>query len=96
MPSGRRLGRARSRRRTTVIRGRRSGSRSSRAGLRFWLDGSERIARPGDEVAVGKGIYHDAHNPFDERALVVRETRAALRSAEPLTEASAILREFKA
>jgi quercetin dioxygenase-like cupin family protein len=79
-------------------------------GLRFWLDGAERIVRQGDEVLVGKGIYHYAHNPNDAPALVMWETRPALRSGDlyrllyaasqgkkrrpPLTEAAAILREF--
>ena len=80
-------------------------------GLEFVVGGETKIVRAGDEVAVGKGVYHKARNPFDEHALVRWETRPALRSAElyralytagkgrakpPLHEAAAILREYRA
>jgi mannose-6-phosphate isomerase-like protein (cupin superfamily) len=78
--------------------------------LEFRLAGETRTVRAGEELAIGRGVYHHAHNPLDVPALVVWETRPALRSAElyrllyaasrgrakpPLAEAAAILREFR-
>jgi hypothetical protein len=80
-------------------------------GLEFNVDGQRRIVRAGDELAIPRGAYHQARNPFDEPAIVRWETRPALRSAEmfrdlysaaarhrgrpPLHEAAAILREYR-
>lgn len=77
--------------------------------LQFNLGGETRMVGAGEELAVPRNVYHHAHNPLDAPALVVWETRPALRSAElyrllyaatrgrpkpPLAEAAAILREF--
>lgn len=52
-------------------------------GLKFWLgDGPERIVPAGQELVVPKGTHHRAHNPGDTGALVVWETRPALRTGE--------------
>lgn len=79
-------------------------------GLRFVVDGVERIARRGDIVEVPRGALHHAQNPFDEPAVVLWETRPALRSAElyralyrlaradqkpPLLGAAVVLNEFR-
>ena len=80
-------------------------------GLEFKIDGEPRVVRAGDEVAIPRGAYHHARNPFAEPAIVRWETRPALRSAEmyrdlymaaarhrgkpPLHEAAAILREYR-
>lgn len=80
-------------------------------GLEFVIDGESRIVRAGAEVAIPRGAYHKARNPFGEAAIVRWETRPALRSAElyrdlytaaarhkgkpPLHEAAAILREYR-
>jgi mannose-6-phosphate isomerase-like protein (cupin superfamily) len=81
-------------------------------GLEFRVGGDTRVVRAGDEIAIAKGVYHQARNPFDEAAIVRWETRPALRQAElfrdlytaaakhggkpPLHEAAAILREYRA
>ena len=80
-------------------------------GLEFTVGGDKRIVKAGDELAVPRGVYHQARNPFDAPAIVRWETRPAMRSAElyrdlyqaaarhrgrpPLHEAAAILREYK-
>lgn len=80
-------------------------------GLEFTIDGAPRVVRAGDELAIPRGAYHHARNPFDEPAIVRWETRPAMRSAElyrdlytsaarrggkpPLHEAAAILREYR-
>jgi quercetin dioxygenase-like cupin family protein len=80
-------------------------------GLEFTIGGEQRIVRAGDEVAIARGVYHQARNPFDAAAIVRWETRPAMRSAElyrdlytaaarhrgkpPLHEAAAILREYR-
>lgn len=78
--------------------------------LRFHVDGVDRIVRAGDAIDIAKGSYHWANNPHDEPALAIWETRPALRTAElfyslaqagkgrakpRLTDAAAILREYK-
>lgn len=75
----------------------------------FTVSGADRILRAGDELEILPGIYHCAYNPDAVPALVLWETRPALRTAEffqalgragrgrarpPLTEAAAILREY--
>lgn len=79
-------------------------------GLQFIVGEEKKIVRAGEEIAIPRGVYHRAKNPFDEAAIVRWETRPALRSAElyralyragqgrpkpPLHEAAAILREFR-
>jgi len=80
-------------------------------GLEFIVGGETKIVKAGNEIGVGKGVYHKARNPFDEAALVRWETRPALRTGElmralytagkarggkpPLHEAAAILREYR-
>jgi hypothetical protein len=78
--------------------------------LRFHVDGVDHLVHAGDEIHVAKRQFHYAHNPNDEAALVIWETRPALRTAEffhlmnlagpkgarpPLDEAAAILREYR-
>jgi quercetin dioxygenase-like cupin family protein len=78
--------------------------------LLFYIDGQERNARQGDEVHVPQGAFHRIHNPHDAPALVLWETRPALRTAEfffamnralrgrarpRLTDAAAILSEYR-
>jgi quercetin dioxygenase-like cupin family protein len=81
-------------------------------GLEFRISDEVKTVRAGDEVAIPRGAYHQARNPFDEPAIVRWETRPALRSGElyrdlytasakrggrpPLREAAAILREYRA
>lgn len=81
-------------------------------GLEFRIGGEVRTVHAGEEVAIAKGAYHQARNPFDEPAIVRWETRPALRTGElyrdlytasarrggrpPLHEAAAILREYRA
>jgi quercetin dioxygenase-like cupin family protein len=79
-------------------------------GLTFHIDGVDRQARTGDEVHVPRGAFHYAYNPHDQAALVLWETRPALRTAEffatmnramrgrakpRLRDAAAILREYR-
>jgi quercetin dioxygenase-like cupin family protein len=80
-------------------------------GLEFTVGGEQRIVKAGDELAIPRGVFHQARNPFDEPAIVRWETRPAMRSAElyrdlyqaaarhkgkpPLHEAAAILREYR-
>jgi quercetin dioxygenase-like cupin family protein len=80
-------------------------------GLEFTISGDQRVVRAGDEIAIPRGAYHQARNPFDAPAIVRWETRPAMRSAElyrdlyaatarhrgrpPLHEAAAILREYR-
>ncbi len=81
-------------------------------GLEFRISGEVKTVRAGDEVAIPRGAYHQARNPFDQAAIVRWETRPALRTGElyrdlytasarrggrpPLHEAAAILREYRA
>lgn len=80
-------------------------------GLEFVVGAETKVVRAGSEIAVPRGVYHKARNPFDEATLVRWETRPALRTAElfralytagkgrakpPLHEAAAILREYRA
>ena len=51
-------------------------------GLEFRVDGALRTVKAGDEIAIPRGAYHQARNPFDEPAIVRWETRPALRTAE--------------
>jgi mannose-6-phosphate isomerase-like protein (cupin superfamily) len=51
-------------------------------GLEFRIGGELRTVRAGDEIAIPRGVNHQARNPFDAAALVRWETRPALRSAE--------------
>ena len=79
--------------------------------LRFIVDGAERLVRRGETLDVPRGALHQAQNPFDEPAVVLWETRPALRSAEmyralyrlaratekaPLLGAAVVLSEFRA
>lgn len=80
-------------------------------GLTFVIDGQERRVQKGDEVAIPKGVFHLAYNPNDVPALVLWETRPALRTAEffvamnrasrggkakpHLVDAAAILSEYR-
>jgi hypothetical protein len=80
-------------------------------GLEFKVGGEKRIVHAGDELAIPRGVYHQARNPFDAPAIVRWEIRPVLRSAElyrdlyrlaaahrgrpPLHEAAAILREYR-
>jgi quercetin dioxygenase-like cupin family protein len=79
--------------------------------LKFRIDGKDRIVQAGDEVAIARGTYHFALNETDAPAVVLWETRPALRTAEffvamnralkirraklPLAEAAAILHEYR-
>lgn len=51
-------------------------------GLLFHVAGEDRILRAGEELTVPKGTFHRAHNPNDAPALVLWETRPALRTGE--------------
>ena len=79
-------------------------------GLHFRIGSETRMAQAGDEVGVPRGVFHCAHNPHAVPALVMWETRPALRTAEffasmaeasrgkarpSLPEAAAILLEFR-
>jgi mannose-6-phosphate isomerase-like protein (cupin superfamily) len=50
--------------------------------LCFRISGEERIVAKGQEVVVPQGAFHQVHNPSDQPALVMWETRPALRTAE--------------
>lgn len=78
--------------------------------LSFRVDGVDRVVRAGEEIHVPKGAFHLAHNPHDAGAMVIWETRPALRTAEffvemnrasrgrdrpRLAHAAAILREYR-
>lgn len=81
--------------------------------LHFRLRGHEhheRDVRAGDEIAIPKGTFHQVQNTQDAPALVLWETRPALRTAQffvamdragrgrkrpPLHEAAAILSEYR-
>jgi mannose-6-phosphate isomerase-like protein (cupin superfamily) len=76
--------------------------------LRFHIDGADRTVGAGEELAVPRGVAHRAHNPGDAPAVVLWETRPALRTAEMfralygmrrprpgLLEAAAILHEYR-
>lgn len=77
--------------------------------LHFHVDGQDRLVRAGERLDVPRGAYHRADNPHDAPALVLWETRPALRTAEfffmmnralrgrarpRLADAAAILTEF--
>jgi mannose-6-phosphate isomerase-like protein (cupin superfamily) len=79
--------------------------------LLFRLGDSDRLARAGESVEIPRGTFHRAHNPEVLPAMVIWETRPALRTAEffaamgrasrgrarpRLTDAAAILSEFRA
>lgn len=49
--------------------------------LHFHVDGQDRIVPAGQELVVRKGLSHCAYNPGDTEALVLWETRPALRTA---------------
>jgi quercetin dioxygenase-like cupin family protein len=51
-------------------------------GLEFRVDGALRTVNAGEEIAIARGAYHQARNPFDVPAIVRWETRPALRTAE--------------
>jgi mannose-6-phosphate isomerase-like protein (cupin superfamily) len=51
-------------------------------GLHFRIGSETRVVHAGDEVEVPRGVFHRAHNPHAVPALVVWETRPALRTAE--------------
>lgn len=80
--------------------------------LNFQVAEERRTVNAGEELVVPKGALHRAYNPGDTAALVIWETRPALRTAEfffsmdrasrgkgrprpSLTDAAAILREFR-
>lgn len=78
--------------------------------LQFVVGGEPRRVSAGDELVIDKSVLHCAYNPGDAPALVTWETRPALRTGElfvalarasrgrkrpPLTEAAAIMREFR-
>jgi quercetin dioxygenase-like cupin family protein len=50
--------------------------------LRFHVGDAEKVVAAGDSLDIAKGVMHYAFNPFDTHALVIWETRPALRSAE--------------
>jgi mannose-6-phosphate isomerase-like protein (cupin superfamily) len=50
--------------------------------LAFRVDGVDRTVRAGEQIDVPKGSVHRANNPGDMPALVIWETRPALRTAE--------------
>ena len=77
--------------------------------LKFHVDGVDRIVKAGEEIDITKGSYRWVNNPHDEPAIVIWETRPALRTAEffhamsrasggrprpGLADAAAILREY--
>src|SRR5260221_4044340 len=77
--------------------------------LLFRVGREQRTVRAGQELVVPRGTLHSAHNPGDVQALVIWETRPALRTAEffyamdratrrrarpRLTHAAAILPEY--
>jgi mannose-6-phosphate isomerase-like protein (cupin superfamily) len=79
-------------------------------GLTFRIDGVDRVVRAGEHIEVPKGAAHRAHNHGDVPALVIWETRPALRTAEffytmdramrgrarpGLLDAAAILSEYR-
>jgi len=51
-------------------------------GLNFRIGGETRLVNAGDEVSVPRGVFHRAYNPHAIPALVMWETRPALRTAE--------------
>jgi mannose-6-phosphate isomerase-like protein (cupin superfamily) len=79
--------------------------------LRFKLGDEIKLVRAGEELAVPRGTFHWVHNPHDTPAVVLWETRPALRTAEffytmnqatkgrarpRLLDAAAILHEYRA
>jgi mannose-6-phosphate isomerase-like protein (cupin superfamily) len=50
--------------------------------LCFRISGEERVVSQGQDVVVPQGAFHQVHNPSDQPALVIWETRPALRTAE--------------
>jgi mannose-6-phosphate isomerase-like protein (cupin superfamily) len=50
--------------------------------LVFRVAGEDRVVKAGEQVTIAQGVYHLAHNPHDAPAVVLWETRPALRSAE--------------
>lgn len=50
--------------------------------LQFRISGVDRIARSGETLEIPRGTFHRAYNPGDVPALVLWETRPALRTAE--------------
>jgi quercetin dioxygenase-like cupin family protein len=78
--------------------------------LSFRVAGEERVVSQGNEIVVPQGAFHQVHNPNDQPALVIWETRPALRTAElffamsratrgkakpRLRDAAAILSEYR-
>jgi len=75
--------------------------------LVFKLGGEQRTVKAGEEIVVARGVHHQVHNPSGEPALVLWETRPALRSAElyralfsrrtrpGLLEGAAMMNEFR-
>jgi len=79
--------------------------------LEFVIAGEKRLVRAGEHVDIPKNAFHLARNPGDTQALVIWETRPALRTAEffyamsratrgrarpRLIDAAAILSEYRA
>lgn len=60
--------------------------------LRFRVAGKVTIAHQGDEVRIAAGALHQLNNPHDAPAMVLWETRPALRTAEFFVAMSAALR----
>lgn len=50
--------------------------------VHFRVGGEQRVVTAGNEIGVPRGVFHRAHNPHDAPALVMWETRPALRTAE--------------
>jgi mannose-6-phosphate isomerase-like protein (cupin superfamily) len=78
--------------------------------LVFRVDGEDRILNDGDRIDIPAGAFHSVQNPHAAPALVIWETRPALRTAEffiamnraargrarpRLAEAAAILSEYR-
>jgi mannose-6-phosphate isomerase-like protein (cupin superfamily) len=75
--------------------------------LTFRLGTEERTLEAGEELAIPRGVHHQARNAGAEPALVLWETRPALRSAElyralfrkgprpGLLEGAALMNEFR-
>jgi mannose-6-phosphate isomerase-like protein (cupin superfamily) len=78
--------------------------------LLFRIGGADRLVQTGEALDVPRGVFHRAHNPGAAPALVVWETRPALRTGEffyamhhasrgrarpRLRDAAAILSEYR-
>ncbi len=50
--------------------------------LHFFVDGQDRVVDAGNSVDIGPGCFHRIDNPNDISALVIWETRPALRTGE--------------